>query len=199
MRANISKGYLLRVAAIAFLCVGGALWFFYDGAITYPAQRERGLAFQKLEEEGRIEEWPELAKQNDWPTTKPDKPKTEAEIMAQFVLGALITPFAVLYVVILIRHLGRWVEADDEGLTTSAGKRVAYDDIVSLAKKKWDAKGIAYAHYERDGRKGRVLLDDWKFDTEPTREILRKIESQIPEDRITGGLPEAAKQEKSEE
>ena len=190
MRANISRGYLLRIGAIALICAGGALWFYYDGAIGYPAQRERALKYQELEEKDQLDEWPKVAKENGWPAQDPGEPKTEAEIAAQLVIGSLIAPFGVLYIVIFFRHVGRWIEADDDGLHTSAGQHVPYANIVRLEKKKWDAKGIARAYYEQDGRRGKVLLDDWKFDTEPTRAILRQVESQIPEDRITGGPPE---------
>lgn len=200
MRAHISKGYLLRVGAIALLCVGGAAWFFYDGVITYPAQRERALTYQELKEQGGLDDqWPTVAKEHGWSTKNPGEPKSKAEIQAQLILGGLIAPFGVLYVAIFARHWGRWVEADDRGLRTSKGQEVPYSDVVTLEKKKWEAKGIARVHYERDGRRRRVVLDDWKFETEPTRAILRKVESAIGAERISGGPPEPTPEEQQAE
>jgi len=201
MKATISRHYLLRNAAIALFCVGVSGWFFYDGTYTYPAQRERGLAFQDLEaeypdleEEELMQKWRALADERGWPKKNPGEPKTEAEIQAQLILGGLILPFGILYAVFFSLNWRRWVALDEQGLETQSGKRLNFDEITRLEKKKWEAKGIARVYGVHEGRRCRILLDDWKFETEPTRQILREVEKHLEPDRITGGPPEPAEE-----
>jgi hypothetical protein len=197
MKATISRHYLARNAAIALFCIGVSGWFFYDGTFAYPAQRERGLAFEELKEEypdleekELLDKWGAVAEERGWPKKNPGEPKTEAEIQAQLVLGGLVLPFGVLYLIFFTLNWRRWVATDEQGVETQSGKRLNFDEITRLDKKKWDAKGIARVHGVHDGRRRCVLLDDWKFETEPTRVILREIEKHLQPDQITGGPPE---------
>lgn len=48
LRANIARGYLFRLAMVAFFGGGLGFWCIYDGLVTYPAQRERALAYRQL-------------------------------------------------------------------------------------------------------------------------------------------------------
>jgi len=48
IRANISRGYLFRLAMVAFFGTGLGFWCIYDGLVTYPAQRDRALAYRKI-------------------------------------------------------------------------------------------------------------------------------------------------------
>ena len=48
--------------------------------------------------------------------------------------------------------------------------------ITGLGKKDWDSKGIARVRYSLDGRQGQFIVDDYKFETDPSRQILDEIE-----------------------
>ena len=82
---------------------------------------------------------------------------------------------------------------------TSWGQELEFSEITSLDKKKWKAKGIAKVKYQREGRKRRLVLDDWKYSTEPTVEILRDVEANIGLERIHRGAPEPPVQEEPDE
>jgi hypothetical protein len=190
MKANIDRKYLWRLGLIASGVLAMALWFLYDGAITYPRQRERALEYQGLEEEGRLNEWKEIARQRGWPTEAPGKPKEDVDIHIQFVMASLVALPGLLYSFLLLRARGRWIEVDGTELRTSWGQRVEFGQIVTLDKKKWKSKGIAKVHYRRNGRKCRLILDAWKYDAEPARAILREVESGLDANQIVGGVPE---------
>jgi len=199
VRANIDGQFLWRSALIPLFLLGFALWFLYDGTITYPKQRERALVYQELEEEDRIDEWKEIAKKNGWPTKDPGKPKGDLDIKFQLVLAAVAAVPGLITLFFFLRARGRWIEANETGIRTSWGRQLEFGDIVSLNKKKWKSKGIAKITYGRNGRKSRVVLDDWKYEAEPTRAILREIESHLDLSQIVGGPPEPEPQEEEQE
>ncbi len=193
--ARIHASYLGRLKLMALGCIGMALWFAYDGTFTYPRQRERALEYERLKDEARLGEWSEVAAKNDWSDEFPGEPKTEAEIYAQLVLGAVVAVPGLLCIIVLLVVRKRWIEMDENGLRSSWGKQLTFDQITLLNKKQWKKKGIAKVRYEQDGGKRQLVLDDWKYDTEPTVEMVREIESHIELEQIIGGPPEAAKPE----
>nr|NIP87171.1 hypothetical protein [Planctomycetales bacterium] len=54
IRAHIAKGFVLRLAAVAVVSTGFALWALYDGSVGYPQQRERALKYQELAGEDEL-------------------------------------------------------------------------------------------------------------------------------------------------
>jgi hypothetical protein len=184
---------------ISLACIGISLWFLFDGLVTYPNQRMRALEYQKLNEEERLDEWPELARERGWPTEDPGEPKEEADIYVQRVIAALACIPGVLYAIFYFRARGRWIEVTETGLRSSWRQEFGFDQIVSLDKKLWRSKGIARVNYQQEGRKRRLTLDDWKYDAEPTRSILRTVESHIDPGQIVNGLPEPILQDESHE
>ena len=104
----------------------------------------------------------------------------------QFAMAGAVAPFGLVFLFILIRSLGKWIEIDEHGLRSSSGEEILFDQIVSLDKKKWKAKGIAYVTYEKDGKRRRFVLDDCKYEFETTESILRRLEEHIDHDLIVG-------------
>ena len=68
---------------------------------------------------------------------------------------------------------------DDDGVTTTSGVRVPFPSIIGVGKKLWDSKGIAKVRYTLDGKQCEFIVDDYKFDTKPTRQILEEIEKRL--------------------
>lgn len=187
MKANIDRKYLWRLGLIALVFLAMALWFAYDGAVTYPEQRERALKYLELKEADRLGEWEEIADARGWPAEDPGEPKEEADFHAQFIMGALVALPGLFFSFLFVRARGRWIELDGTELRTSEGRQVELGQIVAMDKAKWQSKGIAKIHYQHNGRKRRLILDDWKYDTEPTRAILREVESSLDSSQIVGG------------
>ena len=201
-RANIAAGYRWRMLFVSMFCFGFALWCAYDGAIAYPAKRDRWEMYVELKIDGREHEWEELARENGWPIKEPnrhDDAKDEGDFLTQFSMGGVIATIGIPFMFIFVSTRGRWIEMDDDGLSTSWGERCAFDDIMTFDKTKWYKKGIAYVHYEKDGRKGRITLDDCKYDREPTEIFVRDIELEIDPEQIIGRRLQTSTDDEGEE
>jgi hypothetical protein len=190
LRATVSPAYLWRLAAIAAICLFMGGWFLFDGLWTYPRQRERALEYQRLKTEDRLAEWQSLAQQRGWRTEDPGKPKSRGDIVGQLSFVALLVPSGLIVLVCFLRARTRWIELTETGLRTSVGQQLQFDQIATLNKRLWVKKGIAKLVYCEGRRARRLVLDDWKFETDPMRAILREIESHIDVTQIVGGEPE---------
>ncbi len=191
--AKISASYLWRLGLIALFCLGFAAWFLYDGTITYPRQRERALKYKELRDADRLAEWRGVATERGWPSDPPGDPKSQADIYSQLVLAAVVAVPGLLFAVFLIRARGRWIEMTETGLRTSWGRQLEFGQITRLDKRKWKSKGIARIRYQDSGRHRQVVLDDCKYDPDPTTEILRGVESRLDPSQIVGGRAEPAR------
>ena len=87
----------------------------------------------------------------------------------------------------------QWIASDDEGVTTSSGEKVSYGAITKLNKIKWDKKGIAFVHYQSERGLQRLVIDDWKFEREPTDQIFLDVEAHLTPEQIEGDIPESEK------
>jgi hypothetical protein len=194
IRAEREPRFYFRFLLIGLAALGFALYCLYDGFIGYPHAQERALAFEKLLEEKRGDEWDAYATERGWSTTPPAESKSqekyEVDVKMQFWMAggsALVGFFPLLSV---WRSRGRWIELNDQGLTSSWGQTVAFDQVESLEKRKWRSKGIAKLRYNDGGRTRTFVIDDFKFKRAPTDEILAELEKRIGLDKITGGPPE---------
>ena len=166
--------------AIFMMAIGG--WFFFDGFIGYPRSNRRFDAYTHHEKEGRLAEWPAYATSKGWvvdPAKQPKKRFSNQDIIGQYVFGALGTIAGALLLIYWFTQKNRILRSDQEAVYTPAGTRVPFGAITGLGKKKWESKGIAVVRYELEGKKGQFLVDDYKFETEPTRQILREIEDSL--------------------
>ena len=200
-RANVSKNYLVRLGIVGLVCALGSAWFLYDGLVGYPAKRERGLDFlqfveenSELDEKDQHDQWKARAAERGWPTDNPLNEKGQAlapvDINEQFFYSAGAGLIGLGFLSRMAYMLGRWVESDGTKLRTKAGQEVEFSQITALDKKKWKSKGIAFANYDANGRKGKIRLDDYYYDRASTGTILRQIEAAIDPAKIVNGKPE---------
>ena len=198
VRTNNEPRYYRRFQIMGVIALGFALYCLYDGFIGYPNQRERALAFHELETElgqdpvAFRDRWHEVARENNWDTEYPGEPKSEGDIIMQFVMAAGSAAVGLWLLGGAWLARGRWIESTDSGIHSSWGQNFRFDQIVALNKRKWRDKGIAKVTYEENGRKRRFVIDDYKFDRYLTDGILRELEANIDPALITGGPPEAA-------
>jgi hypothetical protein len=185
---------ILGIAALGF-----AVFCLYDGTIRYPARQERALAFKKLWDEGRADDWNAYASERGWRTSFPGEPKTKEDyngsIMMQYFMAAVTGAVGVWLLAGVWRARGTWIESTDSGITASWGQSVDYEQVLSVDKRKWRSKGITKVTYSQNGRKRRFIIDDYKFDRHPTGQVLRDLESKIDPALIMGGPPEAVADE----
>jgi hypothetical protein len=175
IKAAISPGYMARLVVVAIITLIGGLWFSYDGFIGYPHQQKVSLAYMQFQEEGRVDQWSEYAKSKGWAVT-PESPKSNSDIWLQRILGMVALPIGMVFGLASLRSLGRYVCCDDAGLSSSTYHQIPFESITKLDKSRWQKKGIVVVHFTLDGKPGRIVLDDWKMNTDNTEQILRTIE-----------------------
>ena len=177
--------------SLFLLAVGG--WFFWDGAIGYPRSNERYTAWKTHLDEGRGSEWPSYAdkfgwERDEWPKYVrehhptghlPMLPFPRDKIVAQFVFGGLAALIGAIVLAYWATQIRRVLRTDDEAVYSPAGTRVPFGAITGLGKKKWESKGFATVRYTIDGKQGQFVIDDYKFETEPTRAIVAEIEAKL--------------------
>ena len=192
-RADISPSYYRRFAFISAICLGFASWSLYDGIVAWPNQRVRALKYIEIKEQhpdDYKQVWQQHATEQGWSAEWPGEPKTDIDIAGQFVMAGLAAPIGLLTLGIFLRSLGQWVEMDENGIRTSRGREAKFADMTLLDKKKWQRKGIAKLHHERDGQTKKMILDDYKFDRAAIGVMIRKVEAVLGEERIVNGPAE---------
>lgn len=194
-KAGISSNYRRRLLIVGVVFLGGGAWFFYDGFVGYPKANilltEKLDAYQRLVvEQEKPDQWDQLAVEKSWWNPEHDldnpehapKPKGHLkqpnDLLAQKILGAICSVIGLGFSWMWCACAGRWVELVDGRLRNNKGREVALGDIQSLDSSRWH-KGIAWVRYKTaDGADDAILLDDWKYELEPTREIYKIIHAQ---------------------
>lgn len=199
IRSTSDRRYYRRFLLMGLGALGFALWSLYDGAINYPNQRERGLAYETLETENRANDWNAYATERGWPTTYPGEPKSDVDIGMQYAMAALAGTIGLWLLFGVWRTRGQWIESTDSGITTSWGQSLNFDQVTSVDKFRWSKKGIAKIYYQDGGRKKKFVLDDFKFERRTADQILYELEQQIDPEIITGGPLELPPSEEGEE
>jgi len=176
IRAKSSFNYKWRLALIGIVCLGFGIYCIYDGFYAYPAQRVRANKFLEMKDAGRTDEWPDYARSQGWSIEDPGSPKSDFSIYAQYIMAAITLPIGLLFGVSYLRYMNRWVEADDNGIRTSTGQDVPWDDVTGIDTARWKAKGIAMVQYTHgEGTPDTILLDDWKFERDETVAIYKQV------------------------
>lgn len=188
VRARIASAYRLRFGAMALLVLGISVWFLYDGYVAYPAERDLHHQYEAFVAQNGVAAWPDFAHANGLPDgthSKPGKDYSDSSILTQKILGFIGLPFGLIFVVVYLRTLGRWVQADEAGISTNTDEHVPYASVTNLDKRRWKRKGIAVVSYDDGGRIGKIVLDDWKYDREATVAIFNYLEAQLTPEKIT--------------
>ncbi|MFA5189683.1 MAG: hypothetical protein WC740_03100 [Verrucomicrobiia bacterium] len=174
---TISREWRNRMLMQMAFCVGFGLWFFYDGSITYPKHNERIAQHQAAVARGETAKWSAFAAKNGWPGQDHPAPYSSAELKTQFVLGAICVAAGSMTIVWLIIGRRKQMSSDGQTVCGVGGERVPLDTFISVDKRKWERKSIAYAFYMQDGQRRRLTIDDYKF--VGAEDILKQIEEQI--------------------
>ncbi len=191
--ARVTSIWKKQKLAVALILIAASIPFFYDGAVGYEAKNARYREWKKFADEERETAWPEYAKAHGWKPEEwpdyarehglsghlPEIPFPRGKIIEQYVCASLAVIFGAITLAYWATQKGRVVKTDADGVQTPSGRRVPFSAITGVGKKKWDAKGLATVRYEIEGRKGEFILDDYKFDRDPTHAILAELEERL--------------------
>jgi hypothetical protein len=175
VHARISKEWQRRMTIMALVLNGIGLWFCYDGWIAWPAETKRyeqlvpligGLIPEgkKINSENPevVRVWTDYAKKNNLNPTVP-KQRTPGDLFGQRTIGGILMIIGLSFVGWVALQHRKSVRADGDIITGADGETVHLDSIVEIDRRKWASKGIAYAIYEKNGKRRRLCLDDHKF------------------------------------
>lgn len=159
-----------------FLMVFGmAAWFLADGYVVWPAEAKRHGELKQLaaelieqgdaealEDEAVTRAWERYAEEVGY-STKVPKDRTASDLAQQRGIGGVMMTGALIFAAWVGWNHTRSVRAEGDLVTGASGEQVHLDTIVEMDRRKWANKGIAYAVYEKDGKRRRLTLDDHKF------------------------------------
>jgi hypothetical protein len=109
-----------------------------------------------------VRAWEKKAKAEDWATKIP-KERTPGDLAGQRWTGWIMFAGSMIFAAWVAWNHTRSVRAEGDLVTGASGEQVHLDSIVEMDRHKWADKGIAYAIYEKDGKRLRLTLDDHKF------------------------------------
>ena len=177
--AHITPIWKKQKLFVSLFLIAIGLWFFVDGKWTWPRSNVRWVEYKKFEGDKRLGEWPAFAKANGWKEEPPHKLYEKDEILLQFVLGSLAAGAGAATLFYWLMQKQRIVKTESDAVISPAGTRIPFSAITGLGLKKWESKGIARVRYKLEGKRGEFILDDYKFDRDPTHEILKEIETHL--------------------
>jgi len=168
--------YIITAVIIAL-----GLWFGYDGYYGWPAKNRKIEEIDKLQQaalaRGDQDEANRLTQQkNDVGVYH-----TDFQLAFQKFLFFTLPPLGlILFARWMWISRGAYRLTSDNVLHAPGHPPVPLDRITELDKRLWDRKGIAYVGYEGpDGRQGRLKLDDFIYEREPTDAISKRIEDYV--------------------
>lgn len=177
VEAHITPVWKKQKLLLALLLLGFGAWFVFDGLIGWPKSNDRWREHERLK--GQAGKWEEVAKQNNWSTEPPHRLYEYKDILGQYIIGGLCAALGLGALIYWRTQINRTLRMDDDGVTTTSGVRVPFPAIIGVGKKLWESKGIAKVRYTLDGKQCEFIVDDYKFDTKPTRQILEEIEKRL--------------------
>ena len=193
--ARAGTYYRVTRYVITAVMIGMGLWFGYDGFKRWPEQNRKFDAIEAQRKEARArgdsaEDARLLAEQN-----KIGSRHTDWDILLQKILFFTLPPLGIaLFVRWMYISRGAYRLTEDNVLHVPGHPPVPMDAITELDKRLWDRKGIAFVGYELPGGGGgRLKLDDFIYERDPTDEIYKRIEEYVAPQ--AQAIEEAAPQE----
>jgi hypothetical protein len=178
--ARAATYYRMTRYTMVLVLVGMGGWFGYDGFKGWPNENVRIADINKRYDAAM--KTSDFALQD---TLKADsllqKPKhTATDILIQKLLAFGLPALGVAMLAWALRKSRGAYRLGGTTLTVPGHPPVQLDEILEIDKQLWDRKGIAYLTYRTAaGRKGRILLDDFIYERDPTDEIYKRAEDHV--------------------
>ena len=208
VRANSNSKFLFKFLLIAIVLIGFGGWALYDSVVSAPKKMKKAKEYWVESEEGEKEPWVKRHSGEEWAAIVEKKgwgigePKTPSGALgyAYFNYAMLLCiPLGAFSLFKYLQANKTWIEGTDSNFQTSGGIKFDFDQIKAIDKKKWAKKGLASITFS-DGNQDRLyVLDDLKYEREPTDEILYKMEQALKDEQIVNGERERSPQEVAEE
>jgi len=189
LKAKVASGYRTRLILIAVGALLYSAWAYYDATIKYP---DKIAAFDRFDDlrtnnpDNFNQLWATVAIENGWDPDSIPEEVQEGDIDAQWWQFAITFPIGMYCLISLGLWSRRYLGADETNLYTHGRVVVPYDSITRIDAARWDTKGIAYIQYDLGHGEQSLLIDDWKYDRQPTDEIFDRVRDKVDDEKIAG-------------
>jgi hypothetical protein len=175
--ARGSGEYRIRRYLMTLLLVAGGIWFAYDGWKGWPSENQQihdlNRQMDEADKAGNHDLY-ESIKSNDL-TRK--TPHTDLDIRWQKILAVALPIGGVLFLIWTLFNSRGAYQLQGSTLSVPGHPPVQLTEITEVDGSKWDRKGIAYVHYQTAGGvSGKLRLDDFVYQQDPTDEIFKRIQ-----------------------
>lgn len=186
-KTTIATGYRWRLIIIAAGCLFWAGYCVYDATISYPDQIERYRVFLDYQQDNPNYQstWPDFAASKGWPTEEPRKME-QHNITTQWLMFALTAPIGVYCLALIVLWQRRFVAVDDQAIYSHGNRQATWDQITRIDASRWASKGIARVYYDTGSGEQEILLDDWKYERNPSTEIYKTLERNVDDEKFEG-------------
>lgn len=188
-KATIAKGYRTRLLLIAIGAMLYAAWCLYDAMIGYPDGQLARETFEQVQDEHPEDwktKWPEVAAENGWDGTKEPDEVSDLDIGTQWIQFGIVFPIGAYCLYSLAVWSRRYIGVDGSKLYATGGVEVPFDKVTSIEASRWESKGIAQVTYDLGQGQKSVLIDDWKYEREPSGQIFQRLREGVDADNVIG-------------
>jgi hypothetical protein len=153
------QSFRLKRYLIVLMLVGMGLWFCYDGFYNWPKQAREAAQLPPSQQMNR------------------EKPHSDRDIFLNQLLGITLPIVGVLALVYFLHNSRGEYRLSGHTLHVPSHDPIPVGAITLIDKSKWERKGVARIQYERAaGKTGQFRLDNFVYQEEPTRLILKRLE-----------------------
>jgi hypothetical protein len=173
--ARADSWYRRKWILIGLFALGWGWWSLYDGYVKYPRLNREAI------EDARRQGKPD-----------PEKlPHGGYDVPLNRVIGWSLQPLGAFILFWGFYSSRGQYRFTGDTLHVPGHPPVSIDAIRAIDESKWDRKGIAYIDYDVNGTRGRLKLDDYAYEREPTDQIHDRILAAVtPVEARDAGSPD---------
>lgn len=189
LKATLASSYRNRLILIAVAAMLYSAWCTYDALYGYPKKEriyEKFVETQEKYPDTWSAEWEKTATEQGWDTSNTPEAPGDWDIATQWIQFAVVFPIGAYCLFSLAMWQRRYIGADESKLYSHAMDGVTFDAVTRIDAARWESKGIAVIYYDAGQGEKSLVLDDWKYEREPSDAIFDRLRENIGEDKITG-------------
>src|SRR6185437_3286037 len=177
--ARAASYYRMTRYTMVFVLLGMGGWFGYDGFKGWPDENLRIADVNRQFDAAMKTTNFQLQDKLKADPLRVKPLRSHTDIFFQKLLGFALPCVGVAMLAWALRRSRGEYRLAGTTLTVPGHPPIQLQDVFNIDKQLWDRKGIAYLDYNRAGRKGRIVLDDFIYDRDPTDEIYKRVDQYV--------------------
>jgi hypothetical protein len=175
--ARGSGEYRFRRYLMALLLVAGGVWFAYDGWKGWPEENRQIRDLNRQMDEANKTGNHDLYESINSNSLTHKTLHTDLDIRWQRILAVALPIGGVLFLIWTLFNSRGAYQLQGGTLLVPGHPPLQLTEITEVDRSKWDRKGIAYIQYKTaGGASGKLRLDDFVYQQDPTDEIFKRIQ-----------------------